>query len=147
MLPRLPVAEDLLRARPFTTPRRWVARAKNRARTRAANHKGGSLNDELSCKTACRLCLDPLLRRLGTVGGLRTGREHNQGHADLLRQRLQEILRRLRAAVRGFEPVHAQGRARPVAGLRASTGQGWKSLASRCGQDQSKGERALSQQR
>ena len=33
----------------------------------------------------------------------------------------------------GFQSVHAQGGARPVAGLRASAGQSWKSFPSRGG--------------
>ena len=65
-----------------------------------------------------------------------------QGHAEQLRQRLQEILRRLRAANRGSESVHEESGAVLVAGLRAGAGAGRKGLASGRGQDQGADEGA-----
>ena len=69
---------------------------------------------------------------VGFVGGLVSGWDHHQGHAEQLRQRLQEVLRRLRAANCGPEPVHEESGPVSVARLRAGAGSGRKGLASGC---------------
>ena len=79
----------------------------------------------------------------GTVGGLGAGGHHHQGHAEQLRQRLQEILRRLWAANRGSQFVHEESGPDLVAGLRAGARSGRKDFASGSGQDQGADERAV----
>src|SRR4029078_9539677 len=88
-------------------------------------------DDVLSRQTARRLCIDCLPRLRGLLVGLRPGGDHHQGHAEQLRQRLQEVLRGLWAANIGSDPMHEEGGPKPLFGLSANPGSGWKSVASR----------------
>ena len=51
---------------------------------------------------------DPLFRLLGIFGSLGASGDHHQGHAGQLRQRLQEVLRRLWTANLGAQSVHEE---------------------------------------
>src|SRR4029450_12820332 len=91
----------------------------------------GVRDDVPSRNTADYVRFDPLFPLFGILRGLGASGDHHQGHAGQLRQRLQEVLRRLWPANLRPQPLHEESGSELVAGLRAGAGSGRKGLASR----------------